>query len=221
MTFPPADEIAARLAEYVGISGGHRVGGPDDRPAREKAARMLLPNDDLAWALEYLFGFYDPTGGPAGGGRWKNPDTCAIQTCAYFRDVLGMIGPELDGPYQKRVGQAFSDVERVARRYGGWTIDLGELEAFPDVGDVLEIGRGQQGHMVNVSGSNAASGSILSVEGGKTDGSWTLAGEYLFLATPAGPFLVDVAAPYRPDGSPNGLPVVGRFVLAAAAAAAG
>lgn len=188
------------------------------RPAREKAALLLLPKDTLEWALEYLFGFFDAHPADGSPARWKNPDTCAIQTCAYFRDVLGMTGPELDGPYKLRVGQAFSDVERVARRYGAWTTDPALLSAFPDVGDVYEIGRGAQGHMVNVSGVDAAAGAILSVEGGQRDGSWTEAKSHLLLATDAGPFLVDPITPRRLDGSPNGRPIVGRFVISSGSA---
>jgi len=201
-------DIQNTLKSWVGLSGVDA-----DPSVRETHAKILFPNDNLSWALNYLSGWIDPH-----TGKKKFASTCALTTRSYLRTVWGLHTRELDLPYEHRVGTAFSDVKVIGQAYSSWTSDKDELAAVPDIGDSVEVGDDAGGgmyHVLNVLDYNSDNGAIISVDGGQVEGVHITTRERILIAPSNKPFdrgvwLVDPVTPYKPDGSPNGRIVSGK-----------
>lgn len=169
------DEALAALASWHGTSGRH-----ESQDAREQWARTLLPHDDQAWAQRYL----------EAKGAAIPTSTCAL-VYLRFLSLLGCTCREHSVPYEPRMGQAVADVERIARRHGAWRTGAA-LGAYPSPGDALCM-RPSNPHVSSVTGSRAADGAILSIDGGAIDNTWTMRRERT-LHAPDGevPFLIDL-----------------------------
>lgn len=199
--------IQNTLKSWVGLSGRSPI-----QKVKELHAKTILPHDNLKFALSYFFGCTLPN------GNFMIPSTCALVTQAYLRTVWGLHNNDLDTPYQYQIGQAFSDVAVIAKKYNAWVTDKTELMQLPDIGDSLQIGdngSGGQYHFLNVVDYNAANGAIVSVDGGSVDGSWIMERERLLIVPtvkfyPNSAWLVDPAKPYKDNGQPNGRVITGK-----------
>lgn len=199
--------IQNTLRSWVGLSG--RSPNKDNR---ELHSKTILPHDNLQFALSYFYGCTLPN------GKFMIPSTCALVTQAYLRTVWGLHNNDLDSPYQYQIGQAFSDVATIAKKYNAWITDKNSLISVPDIGDSIQIGDGGSGgqyHFLNVIDIDASTGAIVSVDGGQVDGSWIMERQRLLVAPSKKPFdrgawLVDPANPYKADDSPNGRIISGK-----------
>jgi len=207
MTNVTITKIQETLRSWVGLSGRS-----PNLQNRELHAKTILPNDTTSFALSYFYGGKRPN------GTMMIPSTCALVTQAYLREVWGLHTSDLDTGYQYQIGQAFSDVAVIAKKYNAWVTDKNELSEIPGIGDCLQIGDNGSGgayHFLNVVDYDAATGAIISVDGGQVDGSWITERNRL-LVTPEVKFyqnsawLVDPDKPYKTDGSPNGRVITGK-----------
>lgn len=163
-------EFRAACAEipkkWVGLGWG------DNPPGRQKEyLDVLFPNDQESRKK--------------GMGRMSS---CGLTALAYLR-AIGYTGAGINDPYSQHIGQAMSMIVSLAKElkaYQSWKPrkdnDPSKLDP-PAAGDVLIIWMGTSvtEHAVIVTGWDADSGTMLTVEGGAADpagGSQIVAGKH-------------------------------------------
>ena len=153
-------------------------------------AKILFPHDDIKWSRLAA----------------KQMSTCALLSQSLLR-FLGVSEPELNVPYQQRVGLAVSDIITVARRLNIWeTKD--ELAKFPVVGDIILIGTHGNEHYLNVTGSTNNS-LVISIDAGQASQNKVAERNRMMVLFQNNSYLVDPDVPYQMSGAPNGRRVMG------------
>lgn len=118
-------ELRGRVGEFYRSHEGWRSSG-DTESLYES---FLFPHDRPAWRRS------------AADGMWS----CALTFLAVCRH-LGVRHAALDGPYERRVGKAMSDVESVARSLGALVIGPAVASYVPQAGDAMLSGVGDSLH---------------------------------------------------------------------------
>lgn len=169
--------IAFAIAELRGWVG--RSGRASDPIHRAEWARILLPNDNYEWAQRYL----------EAKGSAHPTSTCALVAKAFLRS--GGCTCVEHGAYQPRMGSAVADIERIARRHGAWLTSSASLSTYPSPGDIVCVDLGNE-HVLTVVDSRAEDGSVMSVDGGQRDSTFTLARARRMTPTATGATLTDL-----------------------------
>lgn len=167
-----AEEAIATL-EALHTLAARSVKSPD----YAAIAEILFPADDLKWAINYIRTL---------------PSLCAVASKAGLR--RGGCKCREHGAYEPRAGMAVSDIEAIARRHGAWITDSQGVATYPARGDVYTMDVHPNWHVGTVTGSDAASGSVLFLDSGQP-AFRTEPRERLLFATDVGAFLQD-----RDDG---------------------
>ena len=200
-------EYIQKLESMRGWGGRH-----PDSEIRKLFAAWTLPYDDLKWAMSYLadYGSTTPT------------SNCALWflSCLRFRGCDHRV---LRTPYRHRIGKSVSDVVTVAKAYGAWSQSEEDYLTYPDPGDGFIIVSPE--HVVVVTGSEAATGAIVAVDGGQCQqdeegnstghdcGTYVQERKRLLLATKP-VYLVDPKKPYKDEAQkvPNGRHIYGKIL---------
>lgn len=202
------DDIVAWHTSNIGVSG--RKGSA----TRDRAAEILLPNDDPTKAKGYLDGWPDPKKPE----HWIIPSVCALYAAGYVRfrcDVGSVPWPHpLEMPYLPRAGRIVADLQEASVALNARTTVLADLAVYPEIGDIWEIdtGSGKDVHFVCPTGTDPATGALVSVDGGQDEGDLVAQCRRLVLFEGGKTWFVHEDAPRLPNGAPNGRYAIARIV---------
>lgn len=160
-----SDVLLPMLTEMAGLNGH-----TSDPELRDRTARIILPNDDFVVARNYLYGTFD-----AKLGRWKAPNTCALQALAALRAYYGISGyHETDKKYIPYY-DAVTRVEELGKKLGVLDIIKSATGTeLPVPGDFVLSGDFPVEHISCVVDYAAATGEFLTCDGGQGVGSETI-----------------------------------------------